>query len=167
LESVDNIKNFNELIIELEARLYKNSLDKDLLIREAFTLWYVLVEGIDCENFTEDELTLLLEKNYHKYKKHFENDADYNFIVGWMLTIAFWYFDLSMDEDEGNRLLIKAYKANTKNSLFKWAVRSDINLSSEEINNLRTYISIRFDQFYDYGNLIMDYFLDVINSPIR
>lgn len=165
MKSIDEIHNVNDLMIELEAQLHKNKLNKGLLIREAFTLWYVLVEGVDCESFTEEEIIGLLKRNYSVYKSEFVNDSDYSFIMGWMISITFWYFDSAISKEYGNYLLMKSYQSNPKNSLFKWAVRSELNLRGNEINNLEIDISLRFDQIYNYGTLIKDYFLDVINTP--
>ena len=64
MKSVDNITDPNDLIIEIEAKLTQYKLDKGLLIRETFTLWYILVEGRQCENFTEEEITALLKRNF-------------------------------------------------------------------------------------------------------
>ncbi len=166
MKSIDNIKDFNDLIIELQAQLNNNRLQKELLIREAFALWYVLVEGINCENFSENEVEHLLKKNYDAFNTEFANDADYNFIIGWMMDIAFWYFELSVEEGYGKHLLLKAYKSNPKNSLFKWAIRNEINLSSEEVKNLKIDICLRLDQLYNYGILIKEYFLSIINASI-
>ncbi len=83
MKSTDNIGNSNDLIIELQAQLIGDKLNKELLIREIFALWYVLVEGLNCENFTEEDIKKLLIKNYSTYKVEYVNDADYNFIIGW------------------------------------------------------------------------------------
>ena len=83
MKSTDNIGNSNDLIIELQAQLIGDKLNKELLIREIFALWYVLVEGVNCENFTEEDIKKLLIKNYSIYKVEYVNDADYNFIMGW------------------------------------------------------------------------------------
>jgi len=158
------IQNMNDYIIDLESQLSISPLNKKLLIQEAFALWYILLEDIECENFSEQALEKLLKKNYNNYKDHFSNDADYNFIIGWMMCVAFWYFDSKANENEGYLLLMKAYKSNPKNSFFKWAVRDQISLTNKEIEFLKTYISIRFEQFYDYGNLINEYFMGLIQS---
>ena len=83
MKSTDNIGNSNDLIIELQAQLIGDKLNKEVLIREIFALWYVLVEGVNCENFTEEDIKKLLIKNYSIYKVEYVNDADYNFIMGW------------------------------------------------------------------------------------
>lgn len=159
----DSINDMNDLIIDIKAQLKANELDKSLLIKEAFTLWYISVEGKDCENFSEQDVSKFLLKNYSVYKTHFTNDADYNFIIGWMMSIAFWHFGSGINEKDGNILLIKAYKSNSNNSLFKWAVRNELALSDNEIENLTIDISLRYDQLYNYGWLIKEYFLDVIS----
>ncbi len=81
------------------------------------------------------------------------------------MSITFWYFNPSINEKCGNNLLIKAYHSNSKNSLFKWAIRNELRLTDNEISNLKIDISLRFEQFYNYGILIKNYFLDVINTP--
>jgi hypothetical protein len=156
------IVDLNDLVIGLEAKLSQNWLDKELLIKETFILWYILVEGIYCENFTEGNIKGTLIRNIEIYLSTYADDADYSFIIGWMLTIAFWYFDPLLKEEDGVRLLNKAYRSNPKNSLFKWALRDVLRLKDNEIENLRIDIASRYDQFYNYGDFIKEYFSDVI-----
>lgn len=59
---------------------------------------------------------------------------------------------------------MRAYKSDTKNSLFKWAVRSELNLKENEIANLKIDIYLRFDVLYNYGDLLKEYFLDVVGT---
>ena len=165
MKLIDEIENINNLIIELEAQLIKDKFNKDLLIREAFTLWYVLVEGEVCENFTDNEIESFLRNNFKIYQSHYSNDSDYTFIVGWMVGITFWYFGSSVKKEDGNQLLLCAYKHNPKNSLFKWSIRNELNLTDNELNNLKIDIVLRFDQLFNYGTLVKEYFLDIINTP--
>ncbi|HEY4194270.1 MAG TPA: hypothetical protein VGM63_01960 [Mucilaginibacter sp.] len=156
--------NFNDLIIDYEAKLLKNRSDKELLLRESFILWYILVEGMHCENFSEVELKSLLMRNAGNYQSLYIDDADFNFIIGWMVGIAFWYFAPLIKEEDSIRLLNKAYKSNPKNSLFKWAVGDELNLKYKELDLLKTDIALRYDQFYNHGTLIKQYFLDIITT---
>ena len=165
MKSVDNITDPNDLIIEIEAKLTQYKLDKGLLIRETFTLWYILVEGRQCENFTEEEITALLKRNFELYQAHYLNDADFHFIFGWIINVAFWYLDTNLNEEYGNELLNKAYRSNPKNKLFTWAIRHELNLKDNEVNDLKIDIASRFEQFYNYGTFIKEYFLNVINTP--
>ncbi|HMO31354.1 MAG TPA: hypothetical protein PKE07_00010 [Lacibacter sp.] len=158
---VDEIEDINDLIIELKAKLSKDKNNKDLLIRESFVLWYALVEGVKCENFTETELNELLVQNYNQYKKFFLNDVDYDFIIGWMLSVAFWYFN-DLNDNDGRKILMNVYKRKSENFLFKWAVRGDLNLNKDEISHLCKSIGSDFYKFYNYGPFIKRYFLDLI-----
>jgi hypothetical protein len=158
------IGDFNDLVIDLEAELLRNKLDKDLLIKESFILWYILVEGVCCDNFTERDIKVILMRNVETYQNFYANDADFNFIIGWMLTVAFWYFDPLLREEDGVRLLDKAYRSNPKNSLFKWALRKALRLKDDEIENLKIDIVLRYDHLYNYGTLIKEYFLEVMNA---
>jgi hypothetical protein len=153
---------FNNLVIVSEASLLRNGLDKGLLIKESFLLWYILVEGVYCENFTEGDIKNIFLRNVEICQSTYADDADCNFIIGWMLTIAFWYFDPLLEEEDGVRLLDKAYRSDPKNSLFKWGLRKALRLNDNEIENLRIDIASRYDQFYNYGTFIKKYFLDVI-----
>ncbi|MDP4218617.1 MAG: hypothetical protein Q8927_20655 [Bacteroidota bacterium] len=156
------MNDFNDLIINTEAGLLRNRLDRALLINQSFVLWYILVEGIVCENFAESDIKDMFHGNIRTYLRAYKDNADFNFIVGWMLTVAFWHFDPLLKEEDGVSLLNSAYRANTKNSLFKWALRKVFGLSGNEIRALEIDIASRFDQFYNYGDSIRDYFLDVI-----
>lgn len=153
----------NDLLIGIEAELQRNRLDRKLLIRESFLLWQILVEGVKCSNFSETDIKELFRENFKNYKKLYLNDSDFNFIIGWMMSLTSWFFD-DGDETFGNKLLLKAYKSQTKNSLFKWAVRDELNLKPNEIYDLKIAIYSRFDWFYDYGDLIKEYFLDVTST---
>ena len=164
MKSVDNITDPNDLIIEIEAKLTQYKLDKGLLIRETFTLWYVLVEGIQCENFTEQEITTLLKRDFEIYQAYYSNDADFHFMFGWIINAAFWYLDTNLNEGYGNELLNKAYRSNPKNSLFKWAIRHELNLRADEVNDLKIDISSRFELLYNYGTMVKEYFFDVIDT---
>lgn len=159
---LDNFDNLNDLLIEIEAQLVRDQLNKELLIREAFLLWYVLVEGEQCESFSEEQLEMLLHKNFEKYKKSFAHCEDYNFIIGWMTTIAFWYYDSSVDESYGSNLLLTAHRKNKNNPLFKWAVRDDLRLNEAEVSNLKKEIVEKFYDYYNYGPMIKEYFIDVM-----
>lgn len=161
---MNTTESFNDLVIDYEAKLLQNEFDKELLIGETFVLWYILVEGIQCENFSEDDIKGILIRNVKIYQNGFINDPDFNFIIGWMVVIAFWYFTPLIEEDDGMRLLNKAYKSNPKNSLFKWVVRNELSLKDKEVALLKTDIVLRFDQFYNHGTLIRQYFLDVISA---
>ena len=156
------IIDFNDLVIEMETKLSQQRVDKALLIKESFILWYVLVEGISCESFTESDIKDILIRNVRIYQTYYTSDADYNFIIGWMLSIASWYFDPLLKEQDGIRLLNAAYKNNPKNSLFKWAIRRELRLEVTEIENLKIDIDLRYDQLYNYGSFLKEYFLDII-----
>jgi hypothetical protein len=156
------MEDLNDIIISVEAKLSQNRFDKKLLIAECFTSWYALVEGIDCVDFSESDLTDILKQNVAVYLNKYTDDPDYTFIIGWMLTVAFWYFGPALKEEDGIRFLQLAYQSNRKNSLFKWALRKPLGLKEEEIDNLKIDIHLRFDFYYDYGNFIKEYFLDGI-----
>src|SRR5437899_626201 len=112
---MNTTESFNDLVIDYEAKLLKSKSDKELLLRESFILWYILVEGMHCENFSEDELKRLLIRNVGNYQRIYIDDPDFNFIIGWMVGISFWYFAPLIKEEDGMRLLDKAYKSDPKN----------------------------------------------------
>jgi len=161
---MNTIERANDLIIDYEAKFVQSGLDKELLLRESFILWYILVEGIKCENFSEDELKRLLMRNVGNYQRIYIDDPDLNFIIGWMVGIAFWYFAPLIKEEDGLRLLDRAYKSNPKNSLFKWAIRNELKLKDREVELLKTDIALRYDQFNNHGTLIKQYFLDILTT---
>jgi hypothetical protein len=164
MNPIDNETNLNNIIVQIEAELARNQLQKELLIKETFILWYILIEGISCENFEEKQISELLTRNFNLYQTNFSSDTDFCFILGWMITIAFWYFDADFNEEYGNQLLFKTYKNSPTNSLFKWAVRDQLNLDSAGIKKLKNDIQCRFLELYDYGPFIQNYFRDVIFS---
>ena len=158
---VDHISNLNELVHELETTITHNN-SKALLIREAFIVWYILTEGAPCEQYPEKDLLRLLKKNFETYQQYYTNDTDYSFITGWMMNVAFWHFRTTFDEVYGNQLLLKAYRNAPHNSLFKWCVRQDLGLNTHEVSRLQQEICGRFDQYYNYGPVIRNYFLNVV-----
>lgn len=159
LETIDKIDNHNDLLIALESEITKGNFEKEILIREVFVLWHILVENINCENFNENFIEILLRKKYKIFKDIFKNDSDFNFIMGWMLSVASWHFNNDLTEDDGYKLLYKAYKNDSKNSLFKWAVRGQINLSNDEIKRLNEDLKQNLNLYFNYGTLIREYFL--------
>lgn len=158
---IDSIDDFNDYIIEIESGL-ELAASKDLIIREIFVLWYVLVEGIYCENFSAQELTELLQKKVNLYEKEYLNDPDYLFLLGWCSNISFWFFGESFKEETGVLLLMKAHKLSPKNSLFKWAVANELKLNNNQIAILKDDLRLNFFIHYDFGRLITDYFLRII-----
>jgi len=162
LKAIDRNENADDLINEIKVQLVKNPLDKGLLIRECFLLWYILVEGINCESFDEESIEALLKTNYETYQMHYANDTDYNFIIGWALNVAFWYFGVGLDEEDGNKLLMNAYKNKRDNSLFQWAVRDELRLDKNNIEKLNNDIRSDFFRWYPYDSFIREYFLDLI-----
>jgi hypothetical protein len=156
----------NDLLIEVKAKQSRSPNEKGLLIREMFLLWYALVEGVECENFSESDLTGMLNKCIEQYKVGFYNDADCTFMAGWIFSISFWILDSAFGEEEGKKMLIAAYKSQPTNKLFKWANRDELNLTKKEIETLGTELLNSFYQYYNYGPYIKEYFLDVISTPI-
>lgn len=156
---------FGDLIIGLEAKLNKNKSERSLLIKESFVLWYVLIEDIPCDDFKEKDIQTLLLRNVGIYQHSFNEDADFSFIVGWMTNVAFWYFQPVFTEEDGIRLLKDAHKRDPGNSLFKWAIRKELGLTEPDIMSLKMDIELRYDQFYNYGLLLKEYFLEIINAP--
>ncbi len=163
MRSTSSIENMNDLLIGIEAELQRNKLNKELSIKESFLLWQILVEGIACSNFSETDVKELFKNNFKTYKEYYTDDADFNFLIGWTMSLTFWFFEEG-SEELGNKLLMRAYKSDTKNSLFKWAVRSELNLKENEIANLKIDIYLRFDVLYNYGDLLKEYFLDVVGT---
>lgn len=159
--------NVNDLLIEVKARQSQSPEEKGLLIREMFLLWYALLEGVECENFSEPELTVMLNKCIERFKVNFYNDADCTFIVGWAVTISFWIFGTAFTEEEGKGILIAAYRNQPANKLFKWANRQELNLSKKEIETLEMELLNNFYSYYNYGPYIKEYFLDVVSTPIN
>jgi len=156
------MNDFNDMLINIEAKLLHKRFDKELLIMESFLAWYVLVEGTSCESFSESEIKDILLRNIKAYQSNYVNDADFNFIIGWMLIIAFWYFAPLLKEEDGVRLLDKAYRGSPKNSLFKWSLRDVLRLKDNEVENLKIDIASRYDHFYNHGIFIKEYFFSII-----
>ena len=158
--------NINDLLIKVKAKQSKSPNDKGLLIREIFLLWYALLEGVECENFSEAELTQMLNKCAERFKRSFYNDADCNFMVGWVVTTAFWILSESFVEEDGQKMLASAYKHNPTNTLFKWANRNELRLSIKEIDSLIAELQNKFSNYYNYGPYIKDYFLGIMPSSL-
>lgn len=162
LETIDKIDDHDDLLIVFEAQLTKDKLNKAILIREVFALWYILIEGIRCKHFSENTIDALLKEKYKLIQHHFFRDSDFNFILGWMLSIAPWYFNNDFNEDYGYKLLYKAYDTNSKNNLYKWALRDHLNLGDNEIKRLNDDLKGNFDLYFNYGQMIREYFLSML-----
>lgn len=162
LDEIDHLEDHNELLILLEAELVKDNLNKQIHIRHLFALWQALLEGINCEDFDKNFLVGQLNGKYDVFVKNFSKDADFNFMLGWILSISPWYFKNSLTEDDGSRLLYKAYKLDSKNSLFKWALRDQLNVSQKEIERLADDIRQNCNNYFSFGSKVQRYFLELI-----
>jgi hypothetical protein len=160
---VDHINNLSDLVIELETKITHHN-SKELLIREAFIVWYMLTEGAPSQRYSEKDLLRLLKRNFETYQQYYTDDTDYSFITGWMMQVAFWHFRTTFDEVYGNQLLLKAYRQAPNNSLFKWSVRQDLGLNHHEVGRLQQDICGQFYQYYNYGPVIRNYFVDVVRG---
>ena len=158
--------NVNDLLIEVKANQSQSPNEKGLLIREMFLLWYALLEGVECENFSEPELTGILNKCVERFNASFYKDADCTFMLGWIVTITFWILGTVFTEQEGKKMLIAAYKSQPTNKLFKWANRNELKLSNKEIEHLVIELRNNFYNYFNYGPYIKEYFSEVIASPI-
>ena len=52
-------------------------------------------------NIPEGELQLKMDHIYPKALQLFQNNAQFLFVAGWAINIAFWYFN-GTDENTGN-----------------------------------------------------------------
>lgn len=162
LSKLDSLADFNDLLIELNFQKTETGFDKDLLIRQSFILWYSLVEGYECESFDESELSRQLQDNFKIFKGEILKDADCIFIFGWAISISFWLFDKSIEESNGKNLLYNSYKLKPGNLLFKWAVRKELQLNNNEIDDIRERLQQDFDSYFDFGPVIRKYLLDLL-----
>jgi hypothetical protein len=162
MNRLDKIEDYNDLILEIFAEKTRRGHNRDLLIREVFILWYVLIEGIECQNFSSGQIQEYLFQNYNLFQKSFLKDNDYCFIVGWMISVSFWNFDPHGGEKDGYGLLYKVYKNQPRNSLFKWAVSDTLSLNDLEVLQLEGDILLNFSTYYNHGPHIKKYFLDMI-----
>ncbi|WEK36755.1 MAG: hypothetical protein P0Y53_04505 [Candidatus Pseudobacter hemicellulosilyticus] len=159
--------NINDLLIDVKANQARRPGDNSLLVEEIFLLWYALLEGEDCESFPEADLAALLYRAAHQFKTQYAEDADLNFIVGWAVSISFWYFDGVFTEEDGPRLLYTAYKKHPLNKLFRWASSQEIGLSDREIVALEEAICKDFDQYYNFGPSIKEYFMEILSASMK
>ncbi len=158
---IDDNYRYNDYILDLEVSFNKTK-SKDALVQSIFVLWYVLVECIDCESFSESALKKLLQEKVKEFEVNFSNDSDVLFVLGWGANVAFWFFGKTFKEDTGIKLLLKANKLNPGNPLFKWAVSHELKLKENEIQNLSIDLRIHLKKYYDFGDLITEYFTSII-----
>jgi hypothetical protein len=164
MNTVDQISNLSDLVEAIETRIIHHHNNRELLIREAFIVWYMLSEGASSDQYSEKDLLQLLKRNFEIYQQHYTHDTDYTFLTGWMMHTAFWFFRSSHDESYGNQLMLRAWRRAPGNSLFKWAIRQDLQLQDREINMLQQDIRTQFNQYYNYGPVIRKYFLDIVRA---
>lgn len=155
--------NVNDLLIEVKSKQSQLGEERAGLIREIFLLWYALLEDVKCENFSQTDLVVMLNKCIDRFELSFNNDADCTFMVGWTLVTAFWLFGTRFEENEGIVMLIAAYRTQPTSKLFKWAIRDELKLSNKEVVDLTTELKDNFYNYYNYGSYIKKYFLDVLN----
>jgi hypothetical protein len=151
----------NDHLIVLKAE--QNKIKVDALIEQTFLVWYSLVEGIDLESFSEKEVASILKQNYIIYKEKYRNDIDFTFVFGWILNVAPWYVDLSIDPKNGLELLREAYEASKENKLFKWAIRDQLKLDQTDLLVIEVELKTNFFAYYNHGELIKNYFQRILN----
>lgn len=162
MNTVDHISNLGHLVSEIEITIARQQYSRELLIRESFIVWHLLSETGHCEVYSEKDLLRLLKRNFEIYQQRFVHDTDYSFITGWMMQAAFWHFRTSLDESYGSALLLHAHQQAPYNSLFKWAVRQELRLPAREVARLQMDIRDRFEEHYNYGPVIRNYFLGLM-----
>lgn len=138
-----------------------DNLPADVLVEQSFLAWYSLLEGIELKNFSEEDITGILKQNYNIYKEKYRHHKDLTFIFGWILNVAPWYVDFSIDPTVGFGLLQEAYEASRENPLFRWAIRDQIKLDETDKLILLVKLGTNFLEYYNHGELIKNYFLRI------
>lgn len=149
-------------IIDFEIKAKSNSLNKADLINESFIIWLILVEGFEIEGFDYSTLRKIFKRNFQKGLIDHNDDDDFNFIYGWMLTVGEICIDGINNDEIGLKLLYKSYLINTENVLYKWANRNTLKLSQKEIGNISNELKQNFVKYFNYYSIISDYFKDII-----
>ena len=126
---IERIENFED------KGLWKSALDilntemnkepsKEISIRRVFVCWYVLVESCCIELNEPCELEIFEEnlRTATEYLlKHFSEDAEANFYLGYMISIASWLFHKNADklESKAKRMLAFAARAEPENPIYE------------------------------------------------
>jgi hypothetical protein len=147
-----------ELIYDLEEEVIQKG-DVQSYVHLLFICWYLILErgvkGVD-HDIPDDFLTEKLEYFYKKGLELFSESDIFCFYIGWMVSIAGWYFGVK-DNDTGDMLKMKAYWLKPGNPLYKWVCYQDLGLTKDEGEQIRKQIDQT--QFDGFGFAFKDYFM--------
>jgi|GEM_PF-2233113 len=137
--------------------------NQEVLLKESFLAWYLLIEGYQNEEIDDELLTQILNRNTSCLVHSRKNDSKSLFLLGWMVSISPWFFTPLVQENDGQIWLFKAYNIDPSNLLFKWAVRDRLNLSLNQIGELETSIKEKFEYYFWDFPPFKDYFLGLLH----
>ena len=149
-------------ISELENNIKKNKIPLIAdLVKETFVAWYMLVEGNLL--LREDYLQEILNRNINLIHTFYPGNPELQFLQGWMIEISPWFFDVE-DEDIGAKYLKLAYNAQPDNTLYKWALRDEMNIPKVLLAQMKVSLIIDYNKYYIDYTPIKEYFKDIVSN---
>jgi|SRR5690606_4089880 len=157
--------NYMDYIFEMQ-NFEKEILNMDkptstILVKQTFTVWYLIVEG--CSNLDDNILQSTLNRNINIINKFYSTEVYLLFLKGWMYQISPWFFD-EKESSKGDYYLEYAYKKEPDNLLFKWALRESLNINKNELKFIKFSIENDFHKYYIDYRLISEYFKRIIKD---
>lgn len=125
----------------LENRYNESPNEVESVIRLLYIFWIWMLEhgsnwmpNLPQELFTKIESKA--KKLYSETKYKFLDSPDYQWVVGYIINFAGYYFGVEGDfEKIGINMMKKAYQFNPKNKLFKFSIMADELSIEEKISN--------------------------------
>jgi len=117
IHEMEILENWENSVCSLEKRIEKFPLEKETVLRLMFIYWDLVIEdGCIEHKLNSCELENKFEKLFLRTKSHFENDAEYLWSVGYMISL---YVISVNDKDPfypslGRDMMIKGKKLKEK-----------------------------------------------------
>jgi len=156
----DNL--FDEAFKNYTDLYSKSQLDYEVWKHFYFFLW-TSIEDAPSSFHDKINLRQLLQKLLDDGKQNFSNNADFNFIAGWTVSIfPYEYGDYDDLEREGKQMLFKATQLNPDNKIYKMVYLGSKTTNKEEYRQAEIEAAPKVLKTFDGNGSLNKYFKQVL-----
>lgn len=163
-------KNWDFLVKTIEGinqdKTFWENVGKYQLAEISYCCWYLLDYDVGyAANDFYIEVTKTLSGGYNCYLKRFKKDNDLTSLMGYMISVIAYPFEVSSDrylefEEEGRQMLKDAYKNDPGNPLFQYFASNDKKLR----NRIRVLARERMNQMFEPCPGLREYFHSILGD---
>ncbi|WP_368652500.1 hypothetical protein AB4Y30_12160 [Ornithinibacillus sp. 4-3] len=137
--------------------------DTKIACKLGFLCWYILVEDVSSEQqIDEAEFQKLLIEVYHYGERHFQNDAIFNWLFGYMISqFPYLFGDFKKKEEIGTEMLAKAYQTDPDQLIFEYTFLGNSIVVNQRYKEIEKEIQAHLSQFFPGNGLLSTYFKDI------